>query len=245
MSSKHAKAIAREKANAKKKASGGSSGGSSKSSVPSFSFDSKQAQKTYEKLAKSIFDPQIAALENVKKQNTAMADTAKVTTKAQFDELLNNTIESINRQGAFFGGGSLAKQDKVNTDRTTALNNIDLQTTIDNQGVSGQIGALQGQKADYISSGVAGSQSSAYSQFQDSLSNYFKQEQADRQAQNDAFAQANADRNYALSAAASGRAEANQGNVQSVQRTTEDAFGGKSTQYGTFNPRTGQYIWQQ
>lgn len=243
-SSQHAKAIAREKKNAAKKAKSGSSG---KSSVPSFNFDSKAAQKAYEKLASGIYDPQIAALKATQEYNTKAAETAKVTTKQQFTDLLNNTIESINKQGAFFGGGSLDKQAKINTDQANALSNIDLQTTIANQGVSSQIGTLLGQKAEYVSSGVASGQSSAYNQFQDSLNNYFKQQQFDLQAQNDALAQANADRNYALSARASGRADYNLANpsLQSVSKTTKDAFGGSTQVYGTYNPRTGEYIWQQ
>lgn len=206
-----------------------------KSSTPKFSFDAKKATKQYKKLADAIYNPQISALQTQQTVNQNLAEQQKVTTKQQFADLLKSTIESINRQGAFFGGGSIVNQNKINTDQTTALNNIDLQTTMANQGISSQIGELQGRKAEYIQSGVNTMQSSAYNQFQDALQNSFRQQTLDLQAQQDALQQANADRNYSLSVS-----RANKAKTVNMQQATpqRDAFG-NITATGSFDPRTG------
>lgn len=178
---------AQEKALAKQRAAKNAAkkGGSSKGGgLPSFSFDAKKATKEYTKLANSIYDPQIQALQNQQLYNTKLAEQQKITTKSQFQDLLRSEIESINRRGAYFSGGAIANENKINTDQANALAGIDQATTQANLGLSSNLAQLNSEKSNYISSGVSGSQSSAYNQFQDSLNNYYKQQQLLNDAQN-------------------------------------------------------------
>lgn len=166
--------------------------------APSFKFDATKPTAEYTKLAAGIFDPQIQALQSQQVYNQQLAEKQKVSTRKQFADLLASTIESINQRGAFFGGGAVNQENTINTDQTDALTGIDTATTQANLGISSQIGELAGKKAEYISSGVNTAQSSAYNQFQDSLTAYFRQIDAKASAAAAAQDQANKDREYAL-----------------------------------------------
>jgi hypothetical protein len=166
--------------------------------TPSFKFDAKKATKQYTERANAIYDPQIQQAQNQQGINLAQAEQSKVTTRKQFADLLTKTIESINNRGAFFGGGAITQENAVNTDATNALTGIDQATTQANLGLSSDIAQLGGKKADYISSGVNSDQSSAYSQFQDYLQNYFKQAGLKADAASAQLDQSNKDRAYNL-----------------------------------------------
>ena len=198
MASKKRGGLSKREYSAKLKGTSVDYGASKASKAPSFKFNTKKATAEYTKLASGIFDPQIQSLQTQQEYNKTLAEQQKVSTRKQFADLLASTIESINRRGAFFGGGALNQENTINTDQTNALTGIDTATTQANLGISSQIGELAGKRAEYISSGVNTAQSSAYNQFQDSLNTYFKQLDAKASAAKAAQDQANKDREYAL-----------------------------------------------
>lgn len=245
-----AAAKARQAKNTAKKAGSASYGASvatkaSKASTPSFNFDAAAPTKAYTDQANAIYDPQIQAAKNQQGYNQTLAEQQKVTTRKQFQDLLTKTIESINNRGAFFGGGALNQENQVNTEQTNALTGIDQATNQANLGLSSDIAQLGGKKSEYISSGVNSAQSSAYNQFQDSLQNYFKQQSLDTQAKQDALQQSNADRTYALAAKNANKTPASSiPKLQSVSRKVGSTRTGQTTEFGTYNPQSGEYKWQ-
>lgn len=125
-----------------------------------FTFDQTPYQQAYQQQADSIYNPQIASL-------GTQAETQKVTTKQQFADLLKNTIESTNRRGAFFSGGALANEGKINTDQTAALQGIDTS-------LAQNRAEVEAKKSEYVTSGIESAKSGAYKQFQDQLDNAMK-----------------------------------------------------------------------
>ena len=218
----------------------GSSGSSVKSSsgsslsapkapkTGSFSFDSSKLVPTYQAEAASIYNPQIQQVQGLQALTKSQSEDAKVKTKDEFAQLLKREQENINRRGAFFSGGAIDQENRIGAQEGGALRDIGYQEQSANLQYQGTLSEIAQAQKDYVSSKVEGAYSSAYKTFQDKISNQLNQYQLElgQYNQDRAFEQSKieSDRNYALSAAASGRAGSSAAGTSPELRATAAAL---------------------
>ena len=179
-----------------------------------FKFDSSKLVPTYQAEAASIYSPQIQQIQGLQALTKAQSEDAKTKTKDEFAQLLKREQENINRRGAFFSGGAIDQENRIGAQEGGALRDIGFQEQSANLQYQGTLSEIAQAQKDYVSSKVEGAYSSAYKTFQDKIANQMSQYQMELGQYNTdrSFNQSvkESDRNYALSAAASGRAGANQ-----------------------------------
>lgn len=228
------------------KSSGGSSGSSSGApklpSMPDFKFDSSKLVPQYQQEANSLFQPQLEQIKALRGVTTAQAEDAKVKTNDDFAQLLKRETENINRRGAFFSGGAIDQENRIGAEQGRALRDINNNLQIANIDYSGREASIGQGIKDYVSSKVEGAYSSAYKMFQDTIANSLSlyDREASQYNTDRTFNQSKleSDRNYALSAAASGRASAAASGINPEIKAVSDA----SAQFGGDWQKTADYL---
>jgi len=146
-----------------------------------YSFDPNQYLPGIQKTAASIYDPQAAQLKALQQISQNQMANTKVTTEKQFQNELTARIEAINSRGAFFGGGAITNQNDINTRKTAALTNLDLNQAAADAQTQGQLGSLQANESQYIQDQLSGQNNSMYSKWADSRNFYMQQANFDQQ----------------------------------------------------------------
>lgn len=202
--------------------------------VKDFKFDSSKLVPQYQTEAASIYNPQVQQIQGLQALTKAQAEDAKVKTKDEFAQLLKREQENINRRGAFFQGGAVDRENRIGAQEGGAIRDIGFQEQSANLQYQGTLSEIAQAQKDYVSSKVEGAYSSAYKTFQDKIANQMSQYQLELGQYNTdrSFEQSKieSDRQYALSAAASGRAGANQaqGNLENLlSRASQMGSGGR------------------
>lgn len=187
--------------------------------IKEFKFDSSKLLPQYQQEAASLYAPQLQQLSQLREITKGQAEEAKVRTNADFARLLEREKESINQRGAFFGGGAVDRENRIGAEQGYALRGIEQQAQLQNLDYDTTQGNIGQAQKDYVAGKVEGAFSSAYQSFRDKVSDAMSKYQmelgqynADRDYQfsREQFDRQNmeSDRQYALSAAASGRAGA-------------------------------------
>lgn len=197
--------------------------------IKEFKFDSSKLLPQYQQEAASLYAPQLQQLSQLREITKGQAEEAKVRTNADFARLLEREKESINQRGAFFGGGAVDRENRIGAEQGYALRGIEQQAQLQNLDYDTTQGNIGQAQKDYVAGKVEGAFSSAYQSFRDKVSDAMSKYQmelgqynADRDYQfsREQFDRQNmeSDRQYALSAAASGRAGASaaQGKLDSL-----------------------------
>ena len=188
--------------------------------IKEFKFDSSKLLTQYQQEAASLYAPQLQQLSQLREITKGQAEEAKVRTNADFARLLEREKESINQRGAFFGGGAVDRENRIGAEQGYALRGIEQQAQLQNLDYDTTQGNIGQAQKDYVAGKVEGAFSSAYQTFRDKVSDAMSKYQmelgqynADRDYQfsREQFDRQNmeSDRQYALSAAASGRAGGN------------------------------------
>ncbi len=141
-----------------------------------FSFDPNTALPGIQNNAAAIYNPQQAQIDALSKLGQAQTDQTKITTEKQFSDELTARIEAINSRGAFFGGGAITNQNDIQTAKTAALTNLDLQNQASQAGFLAQKAGLNAAQTQYIQDQLTNSQSSAYNMWKDSYSMWSDQQ---------------------------------------------------------------------
>lgn len=220
--------------------------------IKEFKFDSSKLLPQYQQEATNLFSPQLQQLGQLRDITKGQAEEAKVRTNADFARLLEREKESINQRGAFFGGGAVDRENRIGAEQGYAIRGIEQQAQLQNLDYDTTQGNIGQAQKDYVSGKVEGAFSSAYQTFRDKVSDSMSKYQMELGQYNtdrdfafsqDQFARQNmeSDRQYALSAAASGRAggNASQGKLDDLlTRASQMGSGGRewaasvASQYG-------------
>ncbi len=130
-----------------------------------FQFDLEGARTAAQAEASSVFSPQKSQLEAIRQLQSSQAAETRLTTEEQFDKQLQAEIESINRRGAYFSGGAIAREQEIGDLSARALHQLDLQASAANFGNLAQQAQLTAQEALYVKDRIFNDRSSAYNVF--------------------------------------------------------------------------------
>jgi len=125
-------------------------------------FDPNQYLPGIQQQAQSIYQPQLQALESLRQLGQTQAQTAKVSSEADFQKTLQQEVESINRRGAFFSGGAKQYETGLQEQHARDISSLTLQAqAADFQNIAQQAG-LSAEQAKYIQDQLYNNQSSSY-----------------------------------------------------------------------------------
>lgn len=132
-----------------------------------YQFDPQKFLPGIKQQSESIYSPQQSQLQAIRLLQASQAQEQRVTTEEQFDKQLRSEVESINRRGAYFGGGAIEREQEIGDVKMRALQQLDLSASVADFSNLAQQGLLAAEESQFIQDRLYNAESSAYGRWTD------------------------------------------------------------------------------
>lgn len=130
-----------------------------------YQFDPMRFLPGIQQQADAIYNPQQAQLEALRLLQREQYKDASITTNKQFEERMQQEVESTNRRGAYFSGGAIEREGDIRDDATRAQTQLSLQAQAADFTNIAQQGALRAEMTQFIEDRLYNAEASAYSRW--------------------------------------------------------------------------------